>query len=182
MTILSCNLFFDPPTERAVLGLWQQLADAGLPAKSATGYPPHITVTAYATAETAATVAAFASRLAAFATSQQSIPLRLESLGVFPEAGVVFLAPRVSRALLDLHRAVIDTLAAPNTPALLDDLLLPDRWTPHVTLAGHLDAEQIPRIVGACVRDWRPIQGEAVGLGVRVHPDVTDTHRIPLES
>lgn len=175
MSVVSCNLYFDPATEYAVRGLWQRLTDAGLPAKSTVGYPPHITVTAYATDEPAATVTELASRLAAIATVQRPIPLRLEALGVFPEAGVVFLAPRVSRALLEVHRAVFERLADPGMPALLEDLLLPDRWTPHVTLATRLDDEQTARIVGACVRDWQPIEGAAVGMGLRVVPDVADT-------
>ena len=178
MSVVSCNLYFDPATEYAVRGLWQRLTDAGLPAKSTVGYPPHITVTAYATDEPAATVTELASRLAAIATVQRPIPLRLEALGVFPEAGVVFLAPRVSRALLEVHRAVFERLADPGMPALLEDLLLPDRWTPHVTLATHLDADQIARIVGARVRDGRSIQGEAVGLGLRILPDLVDAHRL----
>lgn len=178
MATVSCNLYFDPATEDAVRGLWRRLGGAGLPAKSSAGYPPHVTVTAYISDDPAATVAEIAGRLAPMVASLRPIPLRLEALGVFPEAGVVFLAPRVSRALLDLHRAVYERLAGPGMPALLEDLLLPDRWTPHVTLAGHLDAEQLAAMVDACVRDWRPVQGEAVGLGLRILADVADAQRL----
>lgn len=178
MTMVSCNLYFDPAAEDAVRGLWQRLADAGLPAKSAAGYPPHITLTAYTSNDPAVTVMEFAARLVSVVERQQPIPVRLEALGVFPEAGVVFLAPHISRALLDLHRTVFERLSGPHMPELLEDLLLPDRWTPHVTLATHLDADQIARIVGARVRDGRSIQGEAVGLGLRILPDLVDAHRL----
>lgn len=178
MRVVSCNLLLDPVTKDVVRDLWQRLADAGLPAKRPSGYPPHITVAAYATPQPEPTAAVLAIRLARIAAPQRAVAIQLESLGVFPEAGVVFLAPRVSRTLLEVHRAVLEGLDGPDMPALLDEQLLPDRWTPHVSLATHLDDEQIARIVRACLRDWRPVQGKAVGLGVRVHPDVVDAQRV----
>lgn len=182
MAVVSCNLFFDQATEDAVRDRWRRLINVGLPAKSVAGYSPHITVTAYVTDDPLATTAELADRLAPITASQVPIALRLETLGIFPETGVVFLAPRISRALLAVHRTVFERLAGPGMPKLLEDLLLPDRWTPHVTLAGRLDAEQIARIVDAGVRDWQSIVGEAVGLGLRIPPAVVDVQRLAFGS
>lgn len=101
---------------------------------------------------------------------QPPLPLRLESLGVFPESGVVFLAPRPTSALLALHRRIVHGLADLDAAGSLDALLVPGQWTPHCTLAGHLDPAGLGAAVAACAYHWRPVQGQGVAIGIRVHP------------
>jgi 2'-5' RNA ligase len=175
MPTISFNLLLDEVAERAVRALWQELTASGVPAKGPAGYGPHITLAVYQVAEPR--IAAYVARLPTLVSRQRSLPLRLESLGIFPETGVVFLTPRPSSALLALHRRVVHGLADLDTTGSLDKLLVPGQWMPHCTLAGHLDPAGLATAVEACVHHWRPVQGQGVAIGLRVHPSPSDHAR-----
>lgn len=164
------NLTFDAATEQAVRSLWQLIADAGIAVRGLAGYRPHITLAAYKVADGAE----YETSLAVVASALMPFPVRMESLGIFPEAGVVFLAPRMSYALFSLHRALLDALDGPGKPVLISELLLPDHWTPHCTLAGRLVPSQLLTVVDTCQRHWTPICGRAEGIGMRLYPAPVD--------
>lgn len=92
MPTISFNLLLDEVAERAVHTLWQELTASGVPVKGPAGYGPHITLAVYQVAEPC--IAAYAAQLPTLVSRQRSLPICLDSLGVFPEAGVVSLAPR----------------------------------------------------------------------------------------
>ena len=165
------NLVFDHSTEQAVRDMWQRIADADVPVRGLTGYRPHVTLAAY----DVTSVRAYESDLVPVTEAMEPFPIRLESLGIFPEAGAIFLAPRMSRTLFSLHRAILGAVDSPGRPPVVDECLLPDRWTPHCTLAGHLTRTQLLTAVDVCQRHWMPILGKAVGVGMRVYPAV-DAH------
>ena len=175
MPTISLNLLLDEVAERAVRTLWQELITSGVPAKRPAGYGPHITLVAYQVAEPG--IAAYAERLPSLVTRQRSLPLCLESLGIFPETGVVFLAPRPSSALLALHRRIVHGLADLDPTGSLDTLLLPGQWMPHCTLAGHLDPSGVAATIEACVHHWRPVQGQGAAIGMRIHSSPGDHAR-----
>lgn len=178
MPTISLNLLLDEAAEDVIRALWRDLAASGVPAKGSAGYGPHITLVAYVVTE--ARIADYAARLPSLTRSQQLLPLRLESLGVFPETGVVYLAPRPTAELLALHQRVVHDLAELDRTSSIDEWLLPGRWTPHCTLAGHLDMSGVTTTVEACLRLWRPVQGHGVAIGLRVHPSPDNYARVNL--
>lgn len=167
MPVLSINLLLDLATEQTVRELQQSLAPEGVP--FAQRYPPHITLTAYQCEDGAE--AEYLSQLPLLTQHWPQFPLLLESLGIFPETGVLFLAPRMSQTLLTLHQRIIDQFSSD----VLDDFLLPDRWTPHVTIATAQPVEHLLSVLAKVLQSWQPIRGKAVGIGMRIHPATTDS-------
>lgn len=169
------NLTFDPATEQAIRTLWSRLADAGIFVRGLSGYPPHITLTVYDVER----VDPYENVLTPMASDLAPFPILLESLGIFPENGVLFLAPRMSETLFTLHRTTIQAfmnMGKADQPSPTDDLLLPNFWTPHATLAGSLTSQQMLQALEICLRHWAPIRGQATGIGMRIFPEPT-AHR-----
>lgn len=91
---------------------------------------PHVSLAAFETLDVEATEAC----LEHFARSHAPLELNLASVASFPtELNVVFLAPVVTRALLDLHddfyAGWYSGWGSPNP------LYLPGNWVPHCTTA-----------------------------------------------
>lgn len=173
MVHISFNLTFDAPTEEAVRAYGHRLVEAGIPDRTLVKYRPHVTLVAYKVEN----ICLYEAPIATVASTLAPFPLLLESLGIFPDQGVIFLAPRMSSTLFFLHRTTLQAFAQMNEqerPSLLHDWLLPDRWIPHVTLAKRLPAQHILPGVEACIHQWMPIYGHTAGISMRVHPDLVD--------
>lgn len=98
-------------------------------------HPPHVTLAVLAGATADAVVVAAAARLAA---GRGALAIDLASIGLFtaPDT-VLFLAPVVTRQLLDWHAAALAALPA----ASIHPQHRAGAWVPHVTLAaGLIDA------------------------------------------
>jgi 2'-5' RNA ligase len=169
---LCLNLQFDAATSQAVSDLRERLT--GKP-QSLT-YGPHITLAVYEVDD----LSFYEARLAAIGASSTAFPVRFEALGIFPETGTVFLEPRPSLAVLELHRRVLQQMSGPGRPGVLDEFLLPDRWTPHCTLAGRLQRPDLLAILEKAMADWKPIRGQASRLSVRSFPALTDHCSFPM--
>jgi 2'-5' RNA ligase len=132
------EMYFDEAADRAVRAAWKALADAGISTSMLDGISrPHVTLAV--SDEIGAT---FKNALALFAKEVSPFELTFSHVGAFNTAeGVVFLAPTMTRSLLDLHQrfhAFFDQHAAKKWP-----YYLPGAWVPHCTLAFRLDAERL---------------------------------------
>jgi hypothetical protein len=129
----SIEVTFDPATDAAIRADWAALAEAGLPSlasHTSASNRPHISLAVGPDLDPGA------------AEAFRALPLELRFAGYVtftPRHGIHVLARSVivSRSLLELHTSVHTTLSG----AL--DITLPDRWTPHVTLARRLTPEQL---------------------------------------
>jgi 2'-5' RNA ligase len=175
------NLTFDPITEQAIQSFWGHIVDAGITERSLTRYPPHITLAVYDVEN----INSYEAILAPIASALVPFPILLDSLGVFPETGVIFLSPRMSQALFSLHRAIIHefmSMDKADMPSLAHDWLLPDRWTPHATLAARLTSAQVLKGLEVCLHHWAPIHGYATGIGMRIFPELTNYRSYPFSN
>lgn len=132
------EMFFDEAADRAVRAAWKAMADAGISTATMDGISrPHVTLAV--SDEIGAT---FKNALALFAKEIPPFELIFSHIGAFNTAeGVVFLAPTVTRGLLDLHQrfhAFFDQHAAKKWP-----YYLPGAWVPHCTLAFRLGTERL---------------------------------------
>ena len=172
----SIELTFDLTTEAAFRAEWTALQEAGLPnlgRHQGQSNRPHLTLAAGPALEpTDALRALFDAVQSAGAPTDRPRPqhpaallpvdLRVSGLVLFRAGSGRFVLARpvvMTRALLELHRTVLEL--APGAV----ELTRPDRWTPHVTLARRISAEQVsaalavlgePPAVGSCVaaRFW----------------------------
>ncbi|RWZ53067.1 2'-5' RNA ligase family protein [Labedella phragmitis] len=131
----SIELTLDESTDAAVRAEWRTLAEHGLPSlasHTAASNAPHVTVAAGGrlTADTVPVEAFGVLPLAA----------RFSALSTFAAARERFVLVRtivVTAELLALHAEILATTAEPVETSR------PGAWTPHVTLARRLTAEQV---------------------------------------
>jgi hypothetical protein len=168
--VQSIELLVDEQAEEALLASWRALADAGLPSlASHTGATnrPHVTV-----AVTDGT--GFESAEAAVRAVFQGWDLVGTGLAAEVGSPILFgghkgrwvLARQLvpSRPLLTLHAAVHRSLQLHAPDAPLVEQTLPDRWTPHVTLARRIDGERLGDALAAVGAEPIPLRFRSARL------------------
>jgi 2'-5' RNA ligase len=155
------ELYFDEDAEAVVLEAWKAMADAGISTAMLDGVQrPHVTLGVCD--EISQT---FKNALALFAKEITPFDLSLSSVGVFNSAeGVVFLAPTVTRSLLDLHQrfhVFLDQHSAKKWP-----LYLPGAWVPHCTLALRLTPEQLQQAFAIAATIKLPMMCRIIEIGL----------------
>jgi 2'-5' RNA ligase len=176
-TRISFNITFDAESDEAIREMWGRIAARDVVVPGLTGYRPHITLAVYDVAEYASFEAAAESAL----DTAPGFEVRLDSLGLFIDAGVVFLAARISHSMLSLHRNMIHRFREARQPEVIAEFLLPDAWVPHVTLASFSGKDELSRAIEACHAAWNPITAVAEAVTLRVHPSTEDYRLWPLE-
>ncbi len=139
--VQSVELILDDESDAAIQAVWVRLLDAGLPSqarRSGANNRPHVTLIAFRTPEPAretAIEAAVLSRLT------PGMPLRLGGLVAFGRGPFVLARLVVTNpALLALQVAVFEAAGAESAPTTF---AAPGQWTPHITLAHRVQAEQL---------------------------------------
>jgi hypothetical protein len=161
------ELLPDPGLDAAVRRVWQHLAAAGLP--SLAGHPhatnrPHLTLGS-------------APELPPLDTALAGLPVAVRLAGVLAFPGrrsAVAWAVVPTQALLDLHGAVADALGSGGDGQDGGGHLHPGRWTPHISLALRLTAEERAAAV-ALLGDLPEAAGELVAA--RTYDGTTRTVR-----
>jgi 2'-5' RNA ligase len=129
--VVAIEIDFQPPTEAALIDLWDRLRAAGHPTPGGPG-PPHVSLAAGLGLATPSHVADLEAAVRASLNSAPSA-LVLDHVGVFPgQEQVVYLAPAVTNELLDWHGALWPAAQR----ALADPIAYyaPRNWTPHCTM------------------------------------------------
>lgn len=142
--VQSVEALLDPGTDARVRSLWDALVAAGLPSQARhTGESnaPHVTLAVREEIPSALDTAL------GEAVGPLPLAVRLGGLLVFARRrAVLALAVVPSEPLLAAHARLDDALAGCGPSA---DHLSPGTWTPHVTLARGLTAEQVGTAVAA---------------------------------
>ena len=133
------ELLLDEDSAEKVRGIWEQLADAGLPSLYLDlELTPHLTIAVFDELDPARARDAFAS----FAAEETPEPISLYSPASFPtQEGVLYIAPVVTRGLLELHSGFHERFAELDQP--VGEYFFTGRWVPHVTVGLGLDDEQL---------------------------------------
>lgn len=139
--VQSVELLLDAATDALVREQWAALADSGLPSQArhaGSSNAPHVTVAARGSIDPAGEAALSA------AVDGLPLPMRLGALRCFGRQRFVLVRLVVGYVrLLELHARVAAALGPdPDDPEAIGNLS-PGRWTPHVTLARRLSAEQV---------------------------------------
>lgn len=128
---------------------WRRLADARVSdSMVALGYRPHLTLAIAQDIDPAAAIPV----LKRLAETETALDVPFVGIGAFlAPARVLWAAPRVDRALLDLHAAMHGALAWPAHPHYD-----PGHWVPHCTLAEDLDPTALARGAQLAAEHWQP--------------------------
>jgi 2'-5' RNA ligase len=156
--VQSVELLLDRAGDSAVRADWERLESLGLrtPARHRSeATRPHITLAV------ADRVPDEVERALTALHPDFPLPLAIGGLLVFGSRRLVLTrAVAPTAALLEVQRAIAEVMA---TAGPTQDTLLPDRWTPHVTLARSVDPAQLARAAGT-LRDRRV---GIAGIGLR---------------
>ncbi|MGR6319308.1 2'-5' RNA ligase family protein [Micromonospora soli] len=124
------ELLCSPELEEAVRGVWQRLAEAGLPSLARNTHPtnrPHLTLASVDEFPPGAE-----QRLADLCDAALPLPARLDRVTVLDGTAPLVWLVRPAPQLTALHRAVWDVLAEAPGP---QPWQLPGHWVPHLSLA-----------------------------------------------
>jgi 2'-5' RNA ligase len=156
------ELYFDPATTERVTALTRRIfARCGGEDLLGLDFRPHISLAAYAQVEPDQ----LRPVLAGLARTTPPFTLQLSAIGLFPTTeGVVYLAPVVTRALLQLHDALNAQAAA--LGIINHPYYQPGHWIPHCTVAQGVAPTQVGEAVHVCLQSnaFGPGQIEAIGL------------------
>jgi len=125
------EFYFDRESEKKIGDIWQDLVLSVEDSSKFEGYRPHITLAVY-DSESFDLKGAIR-QLDSFSEGLESFGLELGFLGIFPEQKVVFLGPKVSRSLLNIHYNFHKQFK--DYSAHLKTFYSPDNWIPHCTIA-----------------------------------------------
>ena len=176
----SVELRFDQDLAQRVRALWEALEAIGASSFGAGGKPvPHISLAVYDD-EDEVDEAAAGRLIERLAARHAPIEVAFASLGVFStEESVLFLAPVVTPALLDVHAAYHAMAAA--LPATCRTYYLPGRWVPHCTLSMLGPMSSVLDGLRHLAADWAPLRGTICSAAlIRVPPLATITEH-PLK-
>ena len=157
------ELFYDQESEQTVREIWDGLGAAlGKPSLSELGARPHVSLAVY---NDDLDAAGFPERLRDFANSIDPFDLCLSSVGSFAgQEGVVFLAPVVTRRLLDVHARFHEAFSPYENSGMT--YYLPGNWVPHCTVAIDLSAAEVIEAVGYCREAFQPVSGMFREIGL----------------
>jgi 2'-5' RNA ligase len=123
--------------------------------------PPHVTLAAFGNLD----VERFRPTFVEIAGRTSAVATTLASLGVFPtEEGVVFLAPTISRQLVELHLEMLARLQ--DVGAEVEPYWLPGQWVPHCTLAIGIPRERMSSALSLVYETLKPISASLTRLSL----------------
>lgn len=156
------ELYMDSRADAAVRQIWQSLAEAAIPSQPlSAGARPHVSLCLYESLGSRV----FPRELEAFARQSNPFSFVLESVETFPvSSGVVFLAPRSSEELLEVHGRFHKDFDG--SSATVSSYYLPEHWKPHCTVAENLSSKQVRQAIEVCRKAPLPIRGQFIQIGL----------------
>jgi 2'-5' RNA ligase len=167
----SIELYFDGPSDSRVRSIWSKVANLGAATMIESDSRPHVSLAVAESLEVGAVIP----MLDRFARANKRFPLSLPAVGLFPAAEpVVFLAPKVTADLLELHRdfmAEFVPLAEGIWP-----YYMPEAWVPHCTITMGIRAESVGLAYAACHTSGLPLEVHVVGMSLVEFVPVKQLH------
>ena len=101
-------------------------------------------------------------------------------LGLFMQQEIVlFIAPTVTKEMIDLHNEVVGNLEKHTRGAW--DYYLPGNWTPHCTLAYNILPEKLPFALSVAANIKLPFRAHATSICVTEFQPVKTVFKISLK-
>jgi hypothetical protein len=168
--------YFDPATEAKLSALRASLPPpASDEAREALQVRPHVSLAGWEELD----VDPFVVSLESFAATTGPLEVHLGAVGVFPgDQGVVFIAPRVTTGLLQLHAEFHARLGAFGSG--LNPYCTLHTWIPHSTVAMYLTEAELPATVQACQRSDVFGPARLVEIALLEYPPVRQLCDFPL--
>ncbi len=165
-------LYFDPVSFDTITEYWQKIDSLYMKL----GVTPHISLAVF----DAVDIPLMGTIIKEFASQQNKIPVSMPSVGLFLTVEkVIYLAPVMTRPLMELHTRFYERLTGRNLP--FDPLYRPGNWVPHCTLDMELTAEEYSKKMALC-GGFAPIEkAELISIGLIEFRPVKEVFRHGLK-
>ncbi|MCX6048920.1 MAG: 2'-5' RNA ligase family protein [Chloroflexi bacterium] len=169
------ELYFDPALSAKIRRLWETIHTTC--GGAAVGVEPHISLAVVDTPQPDQ----LQQLTKIFAQQHAPLPIALDAIGTFPSAeGVVYLAPVVTLALLELHRDFHQQLA--DNALIAYPYYRPGQWIPHCTVGIQLPAEKIADALACCRASAIFERGHLMAISLIELPAVRELAQYVLEA
>lgn len=152
------SVYFDRRTQTGIENIIAEVAKGcGNTFMQEHNVPPHLTISAFETCDTAAVLAALESAI----SNLQSGEIHYVSVGAFP--GVLYLQPVLSEYLHNLIGRIYDAITTVSD-VRVRKVYRPFSWLPHTTIAQKLSEEEILAAFEVLQKEFRRIEGQIVRI------------------
>jgi 2'-5' RNA ligase len=171
---------FDAATDDAVYAVREVVRGAGITLPDRPPHRPHFSLAA-ARVERGAELDAVVGVAAELAARHSPVTLRLDEVGRFGRAGVVWLGPRVTpAALVELQRDADGSLQAAGWPSAFGQRSDPREWVAHCTLATRVPKPTLREVQRIVAATYEPIAATIDAVAVILVGGRGDTSHLPF--
>ena len=157
------ELFFDKETEASLFELAKKVADANLSTKYLEWKTrPHVTLACFNDVDEDKCI----ERLKEFASTHNSVPANMDSVGMFNDTKVVFISPTMNRAMFQFHEELHECMKEFDTKGW--HWYCPDDWVPHcaMVLAGEDEEEVFYKASDLILHEYKKLFGRFTRVGL----------------
>lgn len=150
------EMFFDEKSDGLVRSIWKSLKEHGISSyMNDSGSIPHITLSIFDNLD----LLEASNLLELFTRKNSKMSLSLSSIGAFPsEEGVLFLAPVVTKHLLETHQSfhfLFYEFKDSQWP-----YYFPNVWVPHCTLSVNIPRNKVHDALDLVISSYKPLEIE----------------------
>jgi hypothetical protein len=162
-------MYLDPDCEKVVRDIWNDIIRADIASNcQVQEASPHVSLALMEKVN----IDHLMERLKDFVKGKKPLPVRFYHTGTFLlDSGIVFLAPVVTREILDFHASFHKTISDLTT---VSEYYLPGHWVPHCTLTDHLEPEYFGKVVKVAQDHSLPLKGWLSRIGVIEYPPIKE--------
>ena len=161
--IYAIEMYFDKETEEKIMSLAHKIADAGLSTKFLEWKTrAHVTLAVFDDIDEDRC----AELLEKFAKEHKALPAFFDSVGMFCDTKTVFLSPRMTRSMHDLHSELHALMKEFEDAAW--EWHKPDGWVPHCTVSLNSEDEEnvFYEVSDFVLREFKKIEGVYTSVGL----------------
>ncbi|WP_066501297.1 2'-5' RNA ligase family protein [Abyssisolibacter fermentans] len=169
--------YFDSETEKYFKNLWQQLVDNNISyySEEVKDRRPHITIADYNKLDEKK----FIKDMDKFYNSKPKIQVTLSVLGTFLNSGTLFIAPTLSKELLNFHNRYHEYFEQYNDEP--SSFYLPDKWIPHCTIANRLSQKKLLDAFNYCSQNIGIIKAQISELTlIKIKNEINNSHEVSI--
>lgn len=158
------ELYFDKVSEEIIKSMWKVLYDKGISEfMYESNSKPHISLAVYN--DKLNNFEAFINKVRTLSEDIKSFELNLSNIGMFnTDEGVVFLSPKVTRDLLDIHEKFHDSMK--DFSEYEWGYYQPDQWIPHCTMGIDLNQDKLLECIEVISSIFKPIKITVEKIGI----------------
>lgn len=172
------ELYYDEETQNKISALAEMIAQKKISTKFLEWKTrPHLTLACFHDVDECLCI----EKLKLFAQNHKTLPISIDSVGMFNDSKTIFLSPTMTRDMYQFQRELHNSLNGFDTQGW--EYYCPDQWVPHCTVALTREdkEEAFFQASELILHEFRKMSGEFVEIGlVKVTFPVQEIYTVKL--